>query len=50
MFRAFTTDIAIKYYATNQSNSQNAEALRTEEVACSLYTPDRRGRRSWVVP
>jgi hypothetical protein len=30
MFRAFTTDIAIKYYATNQSNSQNAEALGVE--------------------
>jgi hypothetical protein len=26
-FRAFTTDVAIKYYATNQSTSKNAEAL-----------------------
>jgi hypothetical protein len=26
-FRALMTDIAIKYYATNQPNSQNAEAL-----------------------
>jgi hypothetical protein len=26
-FPAFTTDIAIKYYATNRSNSQNAKAL-----------------------
>jgi hypothetical protein len=29
-FRAFTTDIAMKYYTTNQSNSQNAEALRSD--------------------
>jgi hypothetical protein len=39
MFRAFTTDIAIKYYATNQSNSQNAEALGVELRGFEPLTP-----------